>query len=69
MTDRPAWTIEEITAFARRYGLERLAPEHLQRMCELAPYVSDLGRSLPRMPRKEDAPAPVFDPMRRGRRR
>jgi len=59
-TEKP--TNEEIAAFARRHGLGRLAPEHVARMAELAVYVGDLGRELPRPPRKEDAPAGVFSP-------
>lgn len=55
-------SVEEIAAFARRYGLEKLAPEHVARMAELAQYVGSLGRDLPRPPRKEDAPAPTFRP-------
>ncbi len=57
MTEQPAYTREEIEAFAKRYGLTRLKPEHLARMRELAPYVSDLGRLLPRVASKNDAPA------------
>jgi hypothetical protein len=57
MIEQPAYTIEEIEAFARRYGLTRLKPEHIARMRELAPYVCDLGRSLPRVASKHDAPA------------
>lgn len=49
-------TIEDMRAFARRYDLERLTPAHLARMAELAVYVSDLGRTLPRPSRKDDAP-------------
>lgn len=61
--NRPSDT--EIKAFADRHGLDKLAPEHLARMAELAVYVGDLGRTLPRPPRKEDAPAPIFDPRQR----
>jgi hypothetical protein len=57
MTDQPTYSIEEIAAFAKRYGLTRLKPEHLARMRELAPYVSDLGRTLPRVASKHDGPA------------
>ena len=59
---------EEIAAFARRYGLDNLTEEHLERMRTLAPYVSDLGRDLPRPARKSDAPAPLFDPVGNARR-
>jgi hypothetical protein len=54
MTDTPR--LEEISAFARRHGLEKLSSEHLTRMTELAAYVADLGRTLPRPARKEDPP-------------
>ena len=57
MTEQPAYTLEEIEAFAERYGLTRLKPEHVARMRELASYVSDLGRTLPRVASKHDAPA------------
>lgn len=57
MTDQPAYTLEEIEAFAKRYGLTRLSAEHLARMRHLASYVSDLGRTLPRVASKTDAPA------------
>lgn len=62
MTDPlPKPTLDEITAFARRHGLDRLPPEHLARMTELAFYVSELGRGLPRPAEKQDAPAPTFE--------
>lgn len=57
MTDQPAYTLEEVEAFAKRYGLTRLRPEHIERMRELASYVADLGRTLPRVANKHDAPA------------
>jgi hypothetical protein len=57
MSEQPAYTLEEIEAFAKRYGLTRLKPEHIARMRELASYVSDLGRTLPRVTSKHDAPA------------
>jgi hypothetical protein len=57
MSEQPAYTLEEIDAFAKRYGLTRLKPEHIARMRELASYVSDLGRTLPRVTSKHDAPA------------
>ena len=52
----------EIEAFANRHGLHKLAPEHIARMMELAVYVGDLGRTLPRPAHKEDAPAATFMP-------
>jgi hypothetical protein len=62
MTDPvPKPTLEDITAFARRHGLDRLPPEHLARMTELALNVSELGRGLPRPAMKEDPPAPTFE--------
>lgn len=57
MAEQPAYSFEEIEAFAKRHGLTRLTPEHLARMRELASYVSDLGRTLPRVASKCDAPA------------
>jgi hypothetical protein len=60
MSDQPSEA--EMRAFAARHGLERLAPEHIRRMAELAPYVSDLGRSLPRVPDKAGLPAPIPPP-------
>ena len=59
MTNPPDYSLEEIEAFAKRYGLVRLAPEHLARMRELAQYVSNLGRDLPRVANKHDAPASI----------
>ncbi len=58
----PKPSLEEIDAFARRHGLVNLAPEHIARMAELAVYVGDLGRTLPRPMHKEDAPATSFVP-------
>ncbi len=50
-----------MTAFAHRYGLDKLTPEHIARMAELAVYVGELGRSLQRPPAKENVPAPTFE--------
>jgi hypothetical protein len=70
MTSQLPPTREAITAFARRCGLEKLTPEHLARMAELAIYVGELGRTLPRPPEKENAPAASFEvSMRDGGRR
>ena len=52
--------IHEITAFAHRYGLDKLTPEHLARMAELAVSVGELGRTLPRPAAKENLPASTF---------
>jgi len=54
MADDPVYDADEIAAFAKRYGLTRLTSEHLARMRELSSYVSDLGRTLPRVQNKED---------------
>lgn len=62
MAQKSKPTLTDIEDFARRHGLDRLAPEHLQRMTELALYVGDLGRTLPRPSHKEDAPAFDFRP-------
>lgn len=58
--DKP--TREDMAKWARSYGLDKLTPEHLARLAELAVYVSELGRTLPRVPAKENAPAPAFVP-------
>lgn len=52
-TPRP----DEIEAFARRYGLAKLDRAHIERMAELAVYVAELGRMLPRPMSKSDQPA------------
>ncbi|RAI02000.1 hypothetical protein DLJ53_11490 [Acuticoccus sediminis] len=54
------WTPEEIAAFAARYGLTDLTPEMLDRMREIADKVAEASAAIPRMPRKDDEPAPVF---------
>lgn len=65
MTAAPKPTFDEMQAFAHRHGLMKLTPEHLARMAELASYVGDLGRELPRPSRKEDAPASSLEVPRR----
>jgi hypothetical protein len=60
MTQSKPFTDSETEAFAKRYGLVKLTKTHLARMKELAPIASDLGRDLPRLSRKSDAPAPTF---------
>lgn len=55
-------TRDAMAAWAQNYGLDKLTPQHIERMAELAVYVADLSRSLPRVLRKDDAPAPVFTP-------
>lgn len=57
---------DEMTAFARRYGLDKLTPEHIARMAELAVHVGALGRTLRRPPAKENFPAPTFEIEMRG---
>ncbi|MSO76488.1 MAG: hypothetical protein EXQ87_06205 [Alphaproteobacteria bacterium] len=63
MTDTSAPTRQEIERWARRHGIEKLHPEHLDRMSELAVYVADLGRSLRRVASKDDRPAAIFRPL------
>jgi aspartyl-tRNA(Asn)/glutamyl-tRNA(Gln) amidotransferase subunit A len=60
MSEIPATSLAEIEAFARRYGLRNLSPDHLKRMAEIADKVAATGRGLPRMPSKEDEPAHSF---------
>ena len=56
MTSAPKPTVAEIRSFAHRYGLEKLSPEHIERMAELAVYVADLSRTLPRPREKHVSP-------------
>ncbi|MXQ14458.1 hypothetical protein [Microvirga makkahensis] len=51
---------DEIRDFAARHGLSDLAPEHLERMRELADKLASAARMVPRMPSKFDEPAHVF---------
>lgn len=60
MSDIPPTSMAEIEAYALRYGLTNLTPEHLKRLAEIADKVAAAGRSLPRMPSKEDEPAHTF---------
>ena len=60
MSEIPATSLTEIEAYALRYGLTNLTPEHLKRLAEIADKVAAAGRSLPRMPSKEDEPAHSF---------
>jgi hypothetical protein len=60
MSDTPAWTLEEIKVYAKRYGLTTMLPEHLERMVELANQVAAAGTAMPRMPKKSDEPASTF---------
>ena len=54
------WTPEEITAFAARCGLKDLTPDMLDRMRVIADSVAEASAAIPRMPRKDDEPAPIF---------
>jgi len=60
MTDIPATSLAEIEAYAPRHRLTNLTPDHLRRLAELADRVAAAGRTLPRMPSKEDEPAHGF---------
>lgn len=60
MTQSIPFSDAETEEFAKRYGLTKLTKDHLARMQELAPIASNLGRDLPRLDRKSDAPAPTF---------
>ena len=57
MTAVPPPSADEIHRFALRHGLHRLTTEQLARMAELAVYVAELGRTLPRPAHKSDPPA------------
>jgi hypothetical protein len=56
MTSSVKPSADEIRCFAERHRLDKLSPEHLDRMAELAVYVADLGRTLPRPPDKAVTP-------------
>lgn len=58
--DRPSDA--EIAAFARRHGLERLSPDDLERLRDLAPGIARLGRAVPRLDAKEVTPWPPRRP-------
>lgn len=60
MTDIPATSLAEIEAYALRHGLTDLTSDHLKRLAELADKVAAAGRTLPRMPSKDDEPAHTF---------
>jgi hypothetical protein len=53
------WTIDEIAAHCRRFGLS-LPPPMLKRMHELSATVSRTGMDIPRMPVKDCEPALTF---------
>jgi hypothetical protein len=57
MSVSPAWTLDEIKAYAERHGLTTMQPEHLVRLVELANTVSATGTAIPRMAKKSDEPA------------
>ena len=54
-------SVEEMTAFARRHGLDALRPVYIARMCALVEPVARFGQQVRRPPRKEDGPAPTFE--------
>jgi aspartyl-tRNA(Asn)/glutamyl-tRNA(Gln) amidotransferase subunit A len=60
MAGPASYSVAEIEAFARRFGLSGLSAEHLRELAERAGMVAALGRDLPRMPRKDAEPAHVF---------
>jgi hypothetical protein len=60
--DSSRTSVEDMQRWARRHGLHTLKPEYVARLAELSVYVAELGPNLPRVPRKEDLPAPTFAP-------
>jgi hypothetical protein len=60
MTDTPAWTLDEIVVYAKRYGLTTMRDDHLVRMVELANVVAAAGTAIPRQTKKSDEPASTF---------
>ena len=59
MSDTPAWTLDDVKAYAARYGL-KTSEEHLLRMVELGNKVTAAGLGIPRMDRKSEEPASTF---------
>lgn len=60
MTEPKPWTMAEIAAYAERYGLGGLDEQALARMREIADSVARASANIPRVPRKDDEPAPIF---------
>ena len=54
------WSAEEIKSYAERYGVTGLNDEALGRLREIADKVAIASAKIPRVPRKDDEPAPVF---------
>ena len=60
MTDIPATGLAEIEAFYRRPWSSPTSRRSFETAAELADRVAVAGRTLPRMPSKEDEPAHSF---------
>jgi len=60
MAEAAGYGVDEIEAFARRFGLSGLSPEHLRELAARGSLVAELGRDLPRQPRKDAEPAHVL---------
>ena len=55
-----AFTEDEARAFVRRYGLKAIAEEDIKAMAAAMERITLAGLTVPRVPTKFDAPAPVF---------
>jgi hypothetical protein len=60
MPEPKAWTVDEMAAFAARYGLTDLPPEALAHMAALATHTAATAGSVPRVASKSDEPASTF---------
>ena len=55
-----AFTVDEARAFIRRYGLKAIAEADVNAMAAAMERITVAGLTVPRVPTKFDAPAPVF---------
>lgn len=62
MTDRSAWTIETMVAYAALHGLDLPSQADADRLCMMARKAADVAASLPRDFDREAQPAFAFLP-------
>jgi hypothetical protein len=62
MTDRRAWTDEDVAAYAALHGLAIQDAAFLSRLRAMAQKAADVAASLPRDAGREDQPAFCFVP-------
>jgi hypothetical protein len=56
----PTVSPEEAAAFARRWGVRSLRPEHIAELQEAMTGIAQAGRNVPRVASKFDQPAAFF---------